>query len=94
VIPSLWVADLIVSGATARKLSAKHQLDWRDIYDAIVCVRGLRYAWHSDPERGHRAMVEIFVDGRRCIAVLYPVGHASSDAFALASAYPGPRGAS
>ena len=91
-VASLWVAHLIVSDATASKLSGKHQLDWRDVRDAIVCVRGLRYAWHQHPTRGRRAMVEVVVRGRRCIAVLYPVGVASSDVFTLGSAYPDPRG--
>jgi hypothetical protein len=94
VVQSLWVAHLIVSDATAQKLAAKHQLDWRDVYDAIVCVRGLRYTWHNHPERGRRALVEVMVTGHRCIAVLYPVGVPSSDVFALGSAYPDPGGAS
>lgn len=93
-VTSLWVACLIVSDATARKLSAKHELDWREVHDAIVCVSGLRYAWHHHPERGRRALVEIVIRGRRCIAVLYPVDGSSSDVFALGSAYPGQRGAS
>ena len=42
-IASLWVAELVVSDATAQKLAGKHQLDLRDVRDAIVCVRGLRY---------------------------------------------------
>jgi hypothetical protein len=88
VIASLWVAELVVSDATAQKLAGKHQLDWMDVCDAIVCVRGLRYAWHDHPVRGRRAMVEVVVGGRRCIAVLYPVGVAGSDKFALGSAYP------
>lgn len=84
----LWVAGLIVSSATARKLAAKHGLDWRDVRDAIVCVRGLRYTWHCHPERGRRALVEFRLDDRRCIAVLYPVEDSSEDIFALGSAYP------
>ena len=88
VVPSLWVANLIVSEATAHKLSSKHQFDWREVRDAIVCVRGLRYTWHSHPERGRRALVEIVIRGQRCVAVLYPVGGPYSDVFASGSAYP------
>jgi hypothetical protein len=94
VVASLWVARLVVSDATARKLSAKHGLDWQEVHDAIVCVAGLRYTWHHHPERGRRAMVEFVLRGRRCVAVLYQVGGPSSDVFALGSAYPSPKGAS
>ena len=94
VVASLWVAHLIVSETTAQKLAAKHGLEWREVRDAIVCVRGLRYTWHRHPERGLRVLVEIRLRGLRCIAVLYPVGGLSSDVFALGSAYPSPKGAS
>jgi hypothetical protein len=69
-------------------------LGWREVHDAVVGVRGLRYAWHDHPQRGRRALVEIRVGQRRCIAVLYPVGFQPTDVFALGSAYPAPRGAS
>lgn len=90
---SLWVARLIVSDATARKLAAKHGLDWREVRDAIVCTPRLRYVWHHHPERGRRALVEIVVGGIRCVAVLYPLEDDNGDAFALGSAYPQPKGA-
>jgi hypothetical protein len=90
---SLWVAHLIVSEATAQKLAVKHRLDWRDVHDAIVCVRGLRYTWHDHPERGRRALVEIRIGRRRCIAVLYQAGSPSGNVFALGSAYESPKGA-
>lgn len=93
-LPSLWVAQLIISEATAQKLSAKHGLDWREVRDAIVCVRDLPYTWHDHPERGRRAMVEVAIQGRRCVAVLYPVGTSQEDVFALGSAYPRSGGAS
>lgn len=89
----LWVARLVVSRATARKLAAKHGLGWRDVRDAIVCVRGLRYTWHQHPERGRRALVEFTLHGRRCIAVLYPVHDSYGNVFALGSAYPVTKGA-
>jgi hypothetical protein len=91
---SLWVAQLIVSESTAQKLAAKHGLDWRDVHDAIVCVRGLRYTWHEHPERGRRALIEIKIGRRWCIAVLYAVGAPPDNVFALGSAYERPKGAS
>jgi len=94
VVSSLWVARLVVSDATARKLSAKHGLEWREVHDAIVCVSGLRYVWQHHAERGRRALVEIVIQGQRCVVVLYPIGVPSGDVFALGSAYPGPKGAS
>lgn len=90
----LWVARLIISHATAGKLASKHGLDWRDVRDAIVCVRGLRYTWHYHPDRGRRALVELTINGGRCVAVLYPVDDGSADVFALGSAYPDRKGAS
>ena len=85
---SLWAARLIISEATAGKLSAKHGLDPREAHDAIVGVAGLAYVWHDHPERGRRALVEISIGDRRCVAVLYPVDDAAGDSYALGSAYP------
>jgi hypothetical protein len=79
---------MIVSQKTAQKLTARHGLDWQEVHDAIVCVRGLRYAWHDDPERGLRALVEAEIRGQPCIVVLYPVDDPSGDVFALGSADP------
>jgi hypothetical protein len=84
----LWVARLIISDATKQKLSALHGLDWHDINEAVVGVRGLSYFWHDDPERGIRAIVAIEVNGRNCTAVLYPVADPFGDTYALGSAYP------
>lgn len=84
---SLWVAKLIISEATAGKLSAKHGLDPRAVRDAVVGVAGLRYVWHDHPERGRRALVEVWISDRRCVVVLYPVGDPAGDIYALGSAY-------
>jgi hypothetical protein len=85
---SLWVAKLIVSAATAEKLAAKHRLDSREVRAAIVGVAGLTYVWHDHPERGRRALIEVSISGRRCVAVPYPVDDAAGDVYALGSAYP------
>lgn len=86
-VPSLWVATLYISDRTAEKLRAKHRLDPDDVRDAIVGVRGLRYAWNTHPERGTRAIVEATIDGDRVLVVLYPEASAMGDAWHLGSAY-------
>jgi hypothetical protein len=85
---SLWVAQLIVSDRTAEELSSLHGLDVADVRQAVVGVRGLRYVWHDDSNRGQRAIVETQIDGQRCVIVLYPVSHTLGDVYALGSAYP------
>jgi hypothetical protein len=84
---SLWVAKLIISEATAGKLSAKHGLDSRAVHEAVVGVAGLRYVWHDHPNRGRRALVEVRISDRRCVVVLYPVDDPAGDVYALGSAY-------
>jgi hypothetical protein len=86
-VPWLWVAQLITSDATKQKLATKHGLDWREVNQAIVGVRGLRYIWDNHPERGRRALVEATIGGRSCVVVLYPVDDALGDVWALGSAY-------
>ena len=85
---ALWVARLIISEAIKQKLSAAHGLDWRDVNEAVVGVRGLGYVWHEDPDRGLRALVEAEIGGRICMIVLYPVDDPFGDTYALGSAYP------
>ena len=84
----LWVAKLYVSERTAQKLAERHKLDYRDVIDAVVCVRGLAYTWEDHPERGRRAKVEATIGGRECLIVLYPVDDPQGDVYALGSAYP------
>ena len=84
---SLWVARLIISEATAGKLSTKHGLVPREVRDAVVGVAGLRYVWHDHPDRGRRALVEVRIRDRRCVVVLYPVDDPAGDVYALGSAY-------
>jgi hypothetical protein len=88
VTPPLWVARLIISSRTAEKLASRHGLDWQEVHDAIVCVRGLSYIWDDDPDRGRRALVEVGIRGKRCLVVLYPVADPSGDVYAMGSAYP------
>jgi hypothetical protein len=87
-VPQLWVAQLIISEATKRKLATKHGLDWRAVNQAIVGAHGLRYTWDDHVERGRRALVEASIGGRTCIVVLYPVDDPLGDVWALGSAYP------
>jgi hypothetical protein len=88
VIESLWVARLVISVSTAKKLSARHGLDANDVHDAVVCVRGLLFVWDDDPERGRRAIVETQLRGQQIKVVLYPVNDPLGDVYALGSAYP------
>jgi hypothetical protein len=46
---SLWVAKLLISGATAKKMDVRHHVTHGQVRDAIVCVEGLSYAWDDDP---------------------------------------------
>ena len=85
---SLWVARLIISDATKQKLAALHGLDWHDVSEAVVGVRGHHNFWDDDPDRGLRATVETEIGSRRCAIVLYPVEDPFGDAYALGSAYP------
>ena len=85
--PTLWIAELIISDATKRKLAGKHHLHWRDVHDALVGVRGLPYVRDDDPRKGERVLVQIILAGRRCVAVLYPIDDPSGDVYALATAY-------
>ena len=84
----LWVARLIISARTAEKLTSRHGLEWQEVHDAIVGVRGLRYVWDDDPERGRRALVEVTIRGRLCLVVLYPVADPSGDEYALGKRLP------
>jgi hypothetical protein len=85
---SLWVARLIISPATAVKLSSLHGLSPEDVRDAVQCVRGLSYGWDNDPERGLRALVEVRIGRQLVVLVLYPVNDPLGDTYALGSAYP------
>lgn len=49
----LWVPRLIISSATRQKLSALHGLDWHDVNEALVGVRGTRIA-ATDPNSGRK----------------------------------------
>jgi hypothetical protein len=60
-----------------------HGIDYRDVNRVIVGIPGLRYVWHENPGRGRRALLEVIIEGRLCIVVLYPVKDALGDFFAL-----------
>lgn len=81
----IWVAQLRISDATRAKLIGRHHLDADEVRREVQCVEGLSYWWDHDPERGTRAMVEVVVQGRPIVVVLYPAG---DDVWNLGSAYP------
>lgn len=86
-MPAIWVAQLLVSDATARKLAARHGLWVADVRDAVVCVSGLPFAWHDHPERGLRAIVQVKIRGKVTYVVLYPAGDPLGGVWHLGSAY-------
>ncbi len=83
----IWVARLEISSRTVDKLSRAHGLSAADVRDALVCVAGLRATWDDHPDRGRRALIELFLNGQRVLAVLYPVQDALGDTWNLGSAY-------
>ncbi len=90
---SIWVAELIISPSVQQKLrDPQHRLDPDEVRRAIVAVPGLRFRERSDPPRGRRFYVEVFIDGERVLVVLYPVRHPMGEMYTLGSAYREPRG--
>jgi hypothetical protein len=85
---ALWVADLLISEATATKIRAAHSLEPADVRDEVVCRSGLHYVWDDDPERGLRAIVQIRMNGVDVYVVLYDAHHPLGDVYHLGSAYP------
>ncbi len=85
----LWVAELLISEWTAAKIAGRHHLTPSAVRDAIVCVVGLQYVWHSDAERGLRVIVSTSVEEQTVRVVLYPAQHhPMGDVYHLGSAYP------
>jgi hypothetical protein len=83
----LWVARLRISRATAHKIATRHGLQAAEVREAVERVRGLRFSWDDDRERGRRAIVETFIRGHRVAVVLYPVNEPIEDEYNLGSAY-------
>ena len=83
----VWVAVLHISARTAEKIASRHQLTSDEVRDAVVCVSGLTFAWHSHPDRGDRVIISVQIRGRPALIVLYPASDAAGDAWHLGSAY-------
>jgi len=84
---SLWVAELFISPATARKITDKHRITAQEVRDAVVCVRGLSWRWDVHPDRGARVVIVTTIRSRKCAVVLYPTDSAMRDAWNLGSVY-------
>lgn len=84
---SLWVAKLLISDATAKKIDSLHHVTEEQVREAVVCVERLQYTWDDDADRGRRALVEVTVGTRNVLVVLYPVDDPMGNVFALGSAY-------
>lgn len=87
--PEIRVGRLLWSEQTANKLNRKHRLDVEDVRAAIEGVADLRFAWHDDPRRGVRAIIEVDIHGQPHLVVVYPQDGWSGEVWALGSAYPG-----
>lgn len=87
-VSTIWIARLIVSSATATKLSGRHGLSADEVRDALTCVPGLQFVWDDDPVRGRRAMVGVVIRQQAVIVVLYPVDDPYGGVWRLGSAYP------
>lgn len=83
----VWVAVLHISTRTAEKIASRHHLTRDEVRDAVVCVSGLTFAWHSHPDRGDRIIISVEIRGRPALVVLYPTNDAAGDAWSLGSAY-------
>jgi len=87
-VPAIWIATLIVSSATAAKLSGRHGLSVDEVRDALTCVPGLQFTWDEHPIRGRRAMVRVVIRCQVVLVVLYPVDDPQGGVWRLGSAYP------
>ncbi len=88
-MPSIWVDDLRISDATAKKLVEKHGLSADEVRSAVLRVPGLEYSWDNDPSRGLRAIISTRIREYTVLVVLYP-RHENpfGDSWNLGSAYP------
>ncbi len=83
----LWVAQLLISAATLRKIAEDHRIAEREVRDALECVAGLDFTWHVHETRGERAIVSTRVRGRPVLAALYDAEHPLGDVYWLGSIY-------
>jgi hypothetical protein len=83
----LWVARLYVSRRTADKISRRHGITETEVRDAVVCVEGLEFVWHLNPDRGVRAIVKVRIRRTMALVVLYPANDPLGDTYHLGSVY-------
>lgn len=86
-MPSVWIAELLISERTAQKIRHRHDIEPDELRDALVCVAGLIGRWDDDPERGRRALIDVTIRDRLATVVLYPRRHPMGDAWAVGSVY-------
>ena len=77
------VEKLLFSQRTADKLQGKHGLSAFEVRAALEGVEGLRGKWETDPRRGSRALLHVFIRGERILVVLYPQPGPPSGVYAL-----------
>jgi hypothetical protein len=85
-VPGIWVARLIISERTEKKIINVHGIYPEEVQAAVVCVRGLRFSWDHHHERGRRAIVKTRINRKPALVVLY-AADAALDEWWLGSAY-------
>lgn len=60
------MVELSISRRTAQKIAQVHGITDEEVRDAVECVRDLFGRWDDDPERGHRALIDITIRGETC----------------------------
>jgi hypothetical protein len=70
-VPALWVAHLLISNETAKKIISVHGIHPDDVRAAVECVTGLSFTWDDHPERGRRAIVKTRINQKPALVVLY-----------------------
>jgi hypothetical protein len=85
-VPGIWVARLLISERTEKKIINVHGILPEEVHAAVVCIRGLHFSWDDHPERGRRAIVKARINDRPALVVLYAADDAVDDWW-LGSAY-------
>lgn len=84
----IWADRLRISEQVAEKIKTKHPpltAGW--VITAVVRVEGLDFAWDFEPQRGLRALVQVQMDDRSVLVVLYPADDLGINVWRLGSAY-------
>ena len=81
------VGQLRISPRVAEKIIRQHGISARQVRAAVVQVAGLQGAWDYDRVRGLRAIVQVEIDDKTALVVLYPADDLGASVWRLGSAY-------